>query len=401
MGALLQLWSSAAAPTLHSIEQALAALHGSKVMLDPADRRIELSSDTKLSLDAVAKGYIVDASLNAARRAAPGIAGLAIEIGGDIRCFGESREQCGWRIGIPDPAIPGENAPLVAEIAIRNAAIATSGRGPRDCIGNRFRSTTISPLTGRPVHQVISASVVASHAADADAIATACLVLPPAESLALVDRLGGVAARITDAHGKVHESSAWSTIRVAATTPKASTEKQNAFASSKVSSLPPEQRWPSDWELGIHYTAPERKDERSADFRTPYLALWITDTQNRPVRTVLMVGTAAEWQRDNFIWWGMHRAHAAELVDLRSQATTLSGRYPAYWPGVDDNWRPVPIGKYVLHLETSQERGKHYYRSINIELGRERFKTKLPSLPESGGVDISYGHYNDRFNSDE
>jgi thiamine biosynthesis lipoprotein len=296
---------------------------------------------------------------------------------------------------------------LVDAIAVRNAAIATSGRGPRDCIGNRFRSTTISPISGRPVHEIISASVVASHAADADAIATACLVLSTTESLALVDRLDGAAARITDAHGEVHESSGWSTMRIAAAGPKkAASEKQsasvNGSVSNKAPSLPPEQRWPSDWELGIRYTAPEqRKDERSADFRTPYLALWITDTQNRPVRTVLMVGTAAEWQRDNFIWWGMHRARAAELVDLRSQATTLSGRYPAYWPGVDDNWQPVPIGKYVLHLETSQERGKHYYRSINIELGRERFKAKLPTLPESGGVDISYGHYNDRFNSDE
>jgi thiamine biosynthesis lipoprotein len=407
MGALLQLWISATVPNVQTIEHALAALRGSKVVLDPTDRRVELSSDTELSLDAIAKGYIVDAALSAVRRASLGIAGLAIGIGGDIRCFGETPDPCGWRIGIPDPTKLAENAPLVDAVALNNAAIATSGRGPRDYIGNRFRSTTISPFSGRPVYEIISASVVASHAADADAIATACLVLPPAESLALVDRLDGVAARITDARGEVHESPGWSTMRIAAAVPKKTApEKQSASVNSSISnkgpSLPPEQRWPSDWELGIHYTAPEqRKDERSSDFRTPYLAVWITDTQNRPVRTVLMVGTAAEWQRDNFIWWGMHRARAAELVDLRSQATTLSGRYPAYWPGVDDNWQPVPIGKYVLHLETSQERGKHYYRSINIELGRERFKTKLPSLPESGGVDISYGHYNDRFNSDE
>jgi hypothetical protein len=51
-------------------------------------------------------------------------------------------------------------------------------------------------------------------------------------------------------------------------------------------------------------------------------------------------------------------------------------------------------------LETSQERGKHTYRSMTIEIGRERFKTNLPNLPGSGGMEITFGHYNDRFNSD-
>jgi hypothetical protein len=131
------------------------------------------------------------------------------------------------------------------------------------------------------------------------------------------------------------------------------------------------------------------------------MALWITDTQNRPVRTLLMIGRAAEWHRDNFIWWGMQRTRAVELVDLRSQSTTISGRYQVYWDGMTDDWQPVPLGKYVLHMETNQERGKHFYRSLNIELGRERFKTQLPSLPESGGMVITYGHYNDRFKTDE
>jgi thiamine biosynthesis lipoprotein len=278
--------------------------------------------------------------------------------------------------------------------------MATSGRGPRDCVAGGLRSTTISPLTGRPVHEVISASVVASHAADADAIASACMVLSLRESLELVDRLDSVSARITDVHGGVHLSAGWPTLRLAATTPQSVSSAKQDAASNKIS-LPAALRWPNDWELGIHYTAPERQEERSADFRIPYMALWITDTQNRPIRTLLLVGRGAEWHRDNFIWWGMQRARAVEMVDMRSQSTTLSGHYPAYWDGMMDDWQPVPLGKYVLHMETSQERGKHYYRSLTIELGHERFKTQLPSMPESGGVTITYGHYNDRFKSDE
>ena len=395
MGALLRLWTDRSTPHPRDIEQALAGLRDARITLDPVERSIELSSAVELSLDAIAKGHIVDAALNAARRAAPTIDGLAISIGGDIRCWGKSPDSRGWRVGIPDSKNPAENAPLVDAVRLQNAAIATSGRGPRDCIGNGFRSTTISPFTGRPVRDVISATVVASHTADADAIATACLVHDPKRSIALANALDGVATRITDAGGHVHESSRWPSMRLAAApTPNAKTPNANA------PSLPPELRWPNDWELGMTYLAPERQQERNADFRTPYMVLWITDMQNRPVRTVLMVGTDAEWQRDNFVWWGSHRERAPQLVDLRSQATALSGRYPMYWPGVDDDWKPVPLGKYILHLETSQERGKHSYRSMPIELGRERFKTELPNLTDAGGLQIRYGHYNDRFNND-
>jgi len=417
MGALLQLWQQDAEPQPRLIQAAIAAFRDGLVILDPVGFAIRLSSAIVLSLDAVAKGYIVDAALNAARRASPTIEGLAVGIGGDIRCWGKSPEPCGWRIGIPDPVIPAENAPLVDAIAIQNAAVATSGRGPRDFMCNpfeaasrRYRSTTISPVTGYPVRDVISASVVASHAADADALATACMVQPPEESIALVDRLDGVAARIVDARGIVHRSSAWSALQLAATTSATSTTAKSKQASpSQAGStagnaeqnqevvLPAELRWPFDWELGVVYQAPEPKDERSFDFRTPYMVIWITDEQNRSVRTLFMVGTDSQWQRDNFIWWGIHRERATRLVELRSQATTLSGRYPIYWAGHDDNWKPVPLGKYILHLETSQERGKHHYRTMTIDIGRERFKMEMPSLPESGGISIAYGHYNDRF----
>jgi FAD:protein FMN transferase len=161
-------------------------------------------------------------------------------------------------------------------------------------------------------------------------------------------------------------------------------------------------RWPVDWEIGINYVAPERQEnERDRAFRTPYMVVWITNEKNEPVATPVMVGRDAEWQRDNFVWWGSYDERAKQVVELRSQATALSGRYRIFWGGVDENWQPLPIGKYVLHLETSQEHGKHSYRSVPLDIGRQRFKKSLPSLPASGGIEITYGHYNDRFSYNE
>ena len=86
-------------------------------------------------------------------------------------------------------------------------------------------------------------------------------------------------------------------------------------------------------------------------------------------------------------------------MELRSLPTSISGRYPVYWTGVDDDWNPVPVGKYTLHLETSQERGKHNYRSVTLELARDTFRTELPMLEGSGEIGIFYGHPNERYKS--
>jgi FAD:protein FMN transferase len=400
MGELLRLWSTPIAPGRESIERALHGIRGSRVSLDPEALHVTLTAGVSLALDAVAKGYIVDAALNAVRRAVPVVEGLAISIGGDLRCWGSGADRRGWRVGIPEAMNPALNAPLGDSLVLRNVAIATSGRGPRDRIGGQCRSTTISPFTGEPVRDILAASVVSSHAMDADAIATACMVLSAEQSLALIERLEGVAARITDAAGQVHTSSSWPTVQLAATSPEehmAQLEGEGGRERSKKSALPANQRWPTDWVLSIDYTAPPRQSKRSADFRSPYMAMWITDEKNTPVRTVLMVGRELDWQRDNFVWWGINRARSKELVELRSLPTSVSGRYPVYWAGMDDDGNQVPTGKYTLHLETSQERGKHNYRNVTLELGRTGFRQELPKLEGSGGIEIFYGHPSDRY----
>jgi thiamine biosynthesis lipoprotein len=60
---------------------------------------------------------------------------------------------------------------------LRNAALGTSGAGEQFVIvdGTRY-GHVIDPRTGWPATGVLSASVVASSAAEADALSTACLI---------------------------------------------------------------------------------------------------------------------------------------------------------------------------------------------------------------------------------
>lgn len=337
-----------------------------------------------LALDGLAKGYIVDRALLAARAAAPGLAGLLVDIGGDMGCWGRGPDGGRWDVGVTDPARPADIAPCVAIARLTGQAIATSGLGPRDrLIGGRRFSPTLSPGTGWPVDANLAATVIADCAADADALATAFLVMPPERALRLADGTPGVAARIQAVDGGVHTSRNWSTF--------ASEPPPRLIRIQGRPLVPTDQRWPRDWALELIYTAPRKQDVRSADFRTPYMVMWITDEDGEPVRTLTMVGRDARWQRDNFIWWANYRSNAPQIVGQRSEGTSLSGRYSLYWRGVDDVWDAVPLGRYTLHIETSQERGKHSHRTVPLNIGREGFSASLPFMEDSGGLQISYG----------
>ena len=133
---------------------------------------------------------------------------------------------------------------------------------------------------------------------------------------------------------------------------------------------------------------------RDPQFRSPYMAMWITDSDNNPVRTLLLVGKRADWQKDNFIWWSMNRARTEGLVATRSMSTSGAGVYNVFWDGVDDAGRVVPAGTYVLHVETSRERGKHTHRSLTLDFGKfQRFVEVLPPTEEGGGLRVSFDHY--------
>ncbi len=175
------------------------------------------------------------------------------------------------------------------------------------------------------------------------------MVLPPAESIALVDRLDGVAARISEADGEVHQSRLWPTLqlvsvasdpttqsRVAPSTigsTQASPSVGNSAEGNKPPPPPSELRWPADWELGVTYTAPATPED-VADYRDPYIAVWISDDQNKPLATLFLLGQDPKYARNNFIWWDSYNdQRATHEVEMKSRATLLSGQYTMYWLG--------------------------------------------------------------------
>jgi thiamine biosynthesis lipoprotein len=383
LGALVDLWRHAhTRPTARAVQTALDVSRneldlraGARLVLKPASMR--------MALDGLAKGYIVDRALEAGRRT-PGLEGLLVDIGGDMRSWGVGAEEGRWRVGVGHP-IRCEDDLAVGRADISGLAIATSGRGPRDRLIDGVRcSPTLSPFSGQPVIANIAATVVAQRAVDADALATAFMVMLPEAARSLAAQLPDVHGRIIDAHGAEHAIGGWS---VLAKAPQAA----KPVDTSSIKRLPAGTAWPGDWGIEIAYIAPEKRENNDRDFRSPYMALWISDANNKPIRTITMVGQSAKWQKDNFIWWDSNRSRNAHLIELRSEATALSGRYNLFWRGIDDDYNAVPVGDYILHIETSQEHGKHTHRELPLKIGRSEFQASMPATREGGGLEISYG----------
>jgi len=165
---------------------------------------------TQIDLSAIAKGYGVDRVAMILDR--HGVYDYLVEIGGEFRARGATAAGRPWRVAIERPV---EGRRLLGEIvALENQAIATSGttRNFFEQDGRRY-SHSIDPRTGRPVaHPSMAVSVVADTAMDADAWATALLVLGPERGYALA-QARGLAAMLVTASGSRFDLHATDAIR--------------------------------------------------------------------------------------------------------------------------------------------------------------------------------------------
>ncbi len=161
------------------------AMHGRQVVKD--DPRVEFD------FSAIAKGYGVDRVAEALRRA--GATDYMVEIGGEVVAAGLNPRGKDWRIALdaPLPTAPGDS--IFDVIQLRNQAVATSGnyRNYHDISPDSVFGHTINPLDGQAARRMsLSATVIAPTCALADALATACMMLPPERALALADSLPDV-----------------------------------------------------------------------------------------------------------------------------------------------------------------------------------------------------------------
>lgn len=131
----------------------------------------------EINLGAIGKGWAIDRAIDLI--AAGGIADVLIHGGhSSLRARGSrGGPEPGWPVGLRHPLRPRDR---LGTIDVENQALGTSGSGTQFFIDQgRKLGHILDPRSGQPASGVLSATVLAPTAAEADALATAAYVLGP------------------------------------------------------------------------------------------------------------------------------------------------------------------------------------------------------------------------------
>ena len=171
---------------------------GGRGFLRKADPALEID------LSSIAKGYGVDFVADGLFEL--GREDFMVEIGGEVYAAGERPGGGPWRLAIEKPLDEGRAIQSIVELS--NQGMASSGdyRIFYREDGRRI-SHTIDPRTGRPVENGPAATtVIATSAAEADAWATALMVIGEENGLALTEEWDIAALILVRGEGDVIEA---------------------------------------------------------------------------------------------------------------------------------------------------------------------------------------------------
>ncbi len=163
-------------PTAAEIEAARALVGSDLLTIDADARTVFLPrAGMSLNLGGIGKGFAIDRL--ASRLTAAGVSAFLIHGGrSSVLARGSDTPEpsAGWRVGVEHPLRPGLR---LGELRLCDAALATSGSGKQFFHHQGVRhGHVLDPRLGRPAGDMLSLTVLATTATDADALATACFV---------------------------------------------------------------------------------------------------------------------------------------------------------------------------------------------------------------------------------
>jgi thiamine biosynthesis lipoprotein len=198
-GPLSRLWGftrrAGAVPDAAELAAIRKLVDSHLLALDPSSNTVRfMQHGMEINLGSIGKGYALDRA--AALLLEAGIGDFLLHGGnssvlarGDHGARGSGE---GWLVGVRDPLRPNRRA---GQLRVRNRALATSGSGTQFFLhqGRRY-GHILDPRSGWPAEGVLSTSVLAPTAAEADALSTAFYVMGPEPTRAFCDQRADIAA---------------------------------------------------------------------------------------------------------------------------------------------------------------------------------------------------------------
>ena len=193
-GPLVKLWSACRAagrvPTDGEIQSCLSIVGADHVHFNDAEHTVEFdAAGIELNLGGIGKGYALD-------RIAGEMQGKDLDAfllhGGysSILAVGDHNETGGWPVGIGNPLFTDRR---MGTLLLKDKAMSTSGSNIQYYrVGGKRYGHILDPRTGWPIENLLSVTVLANTAAEADALSTAFFVMGLENARSCCDTLDGV-----------------------------------------------------------------------------------------------------------------------------------------------------------------------------------------------------------------
>ncbi|MBT28263.1 MAG: thiamine biosynthesis protein ApbE [Thalassobius sp.] len=190
-------------PDKNIIEASVRNVGYQKIVLDKEKSTVFLPQvGMKIGFGAIGKGYAADKAKKLL--ISKGVKAGIINASGDMNTWGKQPNGEDWKVAITNPLNKNQAFALVP---ITQGAVVTSGNYEKYVVFNNIRYThIIDPRTGYPSHGIISATVFASSAELADALATSVFVMGCEVGIERINQLPNVECIIIDDKGNIHTS---------------------------------------------------------------------------------------------------------------------------------------------------------------------------------------------------
>ncbi|MCA9128537.1 MAG: DUF2271 domain-containing protein [Planctomycetales bacterium] len=379
---IVQVWRARAEenrlPTAVDLNRAVAVTNQKHWLLKHDDCSAVRCSNVPLSLNAIAKGSILDCVVGLCDSPSYGVTGAMLNIGGDIRIAGDMQV----KVSIPAPGEDAIGGRSLGHVELRGGGIATSGGSERFvAVQGKHYSHILDPRSGMPVQETVSATVLAPDASTADVLATVLSVISLQDSLQLVNSLPQVECLLVSATGTIVTSENW---------PQADDESAKSKEAKTKADTGHEML--VEFEIG--------KPGEAQRYRRPYVAVWIEDKDKFPVKTlslfVMQNDPGPRWYRDMRRWYADDQLR--QLVDDRNLIETVSkptrnpGKYKVVWDGRDDAGNLLKPGSYTLLIESAREHGSYQLIKHEFEFGGKSFEEKLKANTEIVAASVHYSN---------
>ncbi|MBD3163594.1 FAD:protein FMN transferase [Candidatus Woesearchaeota archaeon] len=190
-------------PTAKEIEETLEKISYKEIKIE--NRKIAVGNSQKITLGGIAKGYAVDRAVEILKK--HNIKNALVNAGGDMRAIGRKYGSAGWSVALANPRNKDE---YIEIIPISDKAIVTSGDYERFFNKNKSFHHIINPNTGYSASELISVTIIANNAFDADALSTSVFVLGKEKGLELIENLNNTEGLIITKEREIIKSTGFS-----------------------------------------------------------------------------------------------------------------------------------------------------------------------------------------------